>query len=53
MWIRKGLHSGIRGARTFLEDLKYCTEYTREDYENINGYSPLRVAVSRMFSGLS
>jgi len=37
----------------FLEDLKYCTEYTRADYEGINGYQNLRVAVSRLFSGLS
>ena len=37
----------------FEEDLKYCTEYTREDYENINGYQNLRVAISRLFSGLS
>ncbi len=37
----------------FEEDLKYCTEYTREDYENINGYQSLKVAFSRLFSGLS
>ena len=44
---------GRQMDEAFLEDLKYCTEYTREDYENLSGYSTLRVAVSRLFSGLS
>ncbi len=44
---------GKRMDDAFVEDLKRCTEYTREDYENINGYQALKVAVSRMFSGLS
>ncbi len=44
---------GKRMDDAFAEDLKRCTEYTREDYENINGYQALKVAVSRMFSGLS
>ena len=44
---------GKRMDDAFAEDLKRCTEYTREDNENINGYQALKVAVSRMFSGLS
>ena len=44
---------GRQMDEAFEEDLKYCTEYTRQDYENINGYQNLKVAVSRLFSGLS
>jgi cardiolipin synthase len=44
---------GRQMDEAFEEDLKYCTEYTREDYENINGYQVLRVLFSRLFSGLS
>ena len=44
---------GRQMDEAFEEDLKYCTEYTQEDYENINGYQALRVAFSRLFSGLS
>ena len=44
---------GRQMDEAFEEDLKYCTEYTREDYENINGYQNLKVAFSRLFSGLS
>ena len=44
---------GKQMDEAFEEDLKYCTEYTREDYENINGYQQLKVAFSRLFSGLS
>jgi cardiolipin synthase len=44
---------GKQMDEAFEEDLKYCTEYTREDYENINGYQVLKVAFSRLFSGLS
>ncbi len=44
---------GRQMDEAFEEDLNYCTEYTREDYENINGYQNLKVAFSRLFSGLS
>ena len=45
--------TGRQMDEAFMKDLERCTEYTREDYENINGYQALRVAVSRLFSGLS
>ncbi len=44
---------GKRMDEAFENDLKYCTEYTMEDYENISGYDTLRVAFSRLFSGLT
>ena len=44
---------GRQMDEAFMEDLEYCTEYTREDYENLNGYQQARVAVSRLFSSLS
>ena len=44
---------GKQMDEAFKEDLEYCTEYTRADYEGINGYQALRVAFSRLFSGLS
>ena len=44
---------GKQMDEAFMEDLEYCTEYTKEDYENINGYQNLKVAFSRLFSGLS
>ena len=44
---------GRQMDEAFMEDLEYCTRYTMEDYENISGYKALRVAVSRLFSGLS
>ncbi len=44
---------GRQMDEAFMEDLEYCTRYTREDYENISGYQALRVAFSRLFSGLS
>ncbi len=44
---------GRQMDEAFEEDLKHCTGYTREDYENINGYQSLKVAFSRLFSGLS
>ena len=44
---------GKQMDEAFREDLEYCTEYTKEDYENINGYQNLKVAFSRLFSGLS
>jgi cardiolipin synthase len=37
----------------FEEDLKYCTEYTMEDYANISGYDMLRVVISKLFGGLA
>jgi cardiolipin synthase len=37
----------------FEEDLKYCTEYTMEDYANISGYDMVRVMISQLFVGLS
>ncbi|MBO4798250.1 MAG: cardiolipin synthase, partial [Candidatus Methanomethylophilaceae archaeon] len=45
--------TGRQMDEAFMKDLERCTEYTREDYENISGYQALRVAVSRLFSGLS
>ncbi len=44
---------GKQMDEAFMEDLEYCTEYTKEDYENINGYQNLKVAFSRLFGGLS
>lgn len=44
---------GRQMDEAFMEDLEYCTQYTREDYDNISGYKALRVAFSRLFSGLS
>jgi cardiolipin synthase len=44
---------GKRMVEAYENDLKYCTEYTMEDYENISGYDTLKVAFSRMFSGLT
>ena len=37
----------------FLEDLKYCTEYTCEDYEKLSLISRIRIAISRLFSNLA
>jgi cardiolipin synthase len=37
----------------FNEDLKYCTEYTQEDYNSINGYQMLKVVFSKLFGGLA
>ena len=37
----------------FLEDLKYCTEYTMADYENLGLGSRIRIAISRLFSSLA
>ncbi len=44
---------GRQMDEAFMEDLGYCTEYTRKEYENLNGYQLLRLAVSKMFSGLA
>lgn len=44
---------GRQMDEAFMEDLGYCTEYTREAYESISGYQALRVHFSRLFSGLS
>ena len=44
---------GRQMDEAYEEDLKYCTEYTRDDFENISGYGLLRVSVSRLFSKLA
>ena len=37
----------------FIEDLKYCTEYTMADYEALSWGKKLRIVISRLFGNLT
>lgn len=37
----------------FLEDLKYCTEYSLQDFEQMKFKERMKVSISRLFSGLA
>jgi cardiolipin synthase len=44
---------GIQMADAFNEDLEYCTEYKREQFENLTFIQSIRVAISRLFANLA
>ena len=37
----------------FEEDLKYCTEYTKEAFENLTLFQKIRLLISRLFVNLT
>ncbi len=44
---------GKQMADAFNEDLEYCTEYKREQFENLTFIQSIRVAISRLFANLA
>jgi len=44
---------GAQMDAAFMEDLEYCTQYSLEDFKNIDGYAMLRVAISNFFGTLA
>ncbi|MBP5684871.1 MAG: cardiolipin synthase, partial [Candidatus Methanomethylophilaceae archaeon] len=44
---------GKQMTDAFNEDLEYCTEYKREQFENLTFIQSIRVAISRLFANLA
>ena len=44
---------GKEMTEAFEEDLKYCTEYTKEAFENLTLFQKIRLLISRLFVNLT